>query len=326
MCELEKVDILWIREELEEHDRFFEKLQERVPRNTKAGLFINNAISTYIDEECIAQLNNDSYIFEKIEEEYASDVNYACELSCRSENARNMIINVYLCYINNRIVYVAEELFLSSFRYANEVKISYHNIAELNLILEKCGYEKVSRYFDPKDFENTHGMGVQLSDIARVSNVARRHKRFFESIVTSLSVEKVNEQSTNFSKICRVICKEINDYVYEINDLVTRDIDSFMEWVNKNNSHDNVDVYIDRLNDDIYFAKNFIINAYVYDFLNFPVELSVKDDNYDAYFSFGYEDFNTDLYDTHGYDLEEINLILGQAGLEKLESKGKRIW
>lgn len=56
-------------------------------------------------------------------------------------------------------------------------------------------------------------------------------------------------------------------------------------------------------------------------YLNFPVELSVKDDNYDAYFSFDYRDFNADLCDTHGYDLEEINSVLEQAGLEKLERK-----
>lgn len=162
---------------------------------------------------------------------------------------------------------------------------------------------------------------LEKVDILWIREELKEHGRFFESIAASLLVEKVNDQSTNFSKICRVICEEINDYVYEINDLVTRDIDSFMEWLNKNNSHDNVDVYIDRLNDDIDFAKNFIINAYVYDFLNFPVELSVKDDNYDEYFSFGYRDFNADLYDTHGYDLEEINSILEQTDLEKLERK-----
>lgn len=321
MYECTKEDVLWVREELKEHDRFFEKLQKKIPRNSDAGEFIFNTLSEYITREGKPQLMSDTYLVSKIKDEYASPSNYVDELNFRQDSARTMIINVYLCYINHENVCAMGELFTDDYPFSNRVKISYRNITELNVILGNCELGKVSRYFDPNNLSKTQKLGIQLCDIARVDNVARRHKRFFKNIVTSLLGETVNNQSTARSRVCRVICEEINDYVYEINDLATSDIDRFIQWLDKNNLHGDVNSYIYRLNADMFFAKNFIINVFVYDFPEFPEKLSVKDNNYEAYFGFGYADFIADLYDTREDEIEVINSILEQAGFNKLERK-----
>lgn len=142
---------------------------------------------------------------------------------------------------------------------------------------------------------------VTTEELVKIEKISNKHKNFFLEIERNIS--KTTSESRDF------IVEAISGNVYDINESLNGDIRVLLAEIETYFAND-VDSYIDRLQKQMKYARDFIINAYA-----------------DFVFGFGgyYEDYFlndfTVYYQQEEFDDNEVNSILEDAGFEKLPLK-----
>lgn len=142
---------------------------------------------------------------------------------------------------------------------------------------------------------------VTTQDLEEIEKVAKKHKNFFHEIEENIS--KKSSEARDF------IVEEIRCNVYDINDSLNSDLKDLLTEL-ENYFGNDADSYIDRLQEQMKYARNFIINAYA-DFVFKYGGIS------EDYFM---NDIN-EYYQKEEFDVNEINSILEDAKFEKLPLK-----
>lgn len=142
---------------------------------------------------------------------------------------------------------------------------------------------------------------VTTQDLEEIEKVAKKHKNFFQEIEENISKKS--------SEVRDFIVEEIRCNVYDINDSLNSDLKDLLTEL-ENYFGNNVDSYIDRLQEQMKYARNFIINAYADFVFNYG---GISED----YFM---NDIN-EYYQKEEFDVNEINSILEDAKFEKLPLK-----
>lgn len=167
-----KGDIALLNAVTTAHENFFNKLQSKIKINTKAKSFIFNAMGDYVWDMNIAICDNPDY---QLGWYWDRNVQaYATQLLEAMNNAKNVVINLYLLYSKNKedLGDVAAEYEENSSNdydaYMSDVSMSYYSLLgsliaykakyqeiiqldnselkELNSILKECGFEPVSMF------------------------------------------------------------------------------------------------------------------------------------------------------------------------------------
>ena len=142
---------------------------------------------------------------------------------------------------------------------------------------------------------------VTTQDLVEIEKVAKKHKNFFQEIEENISKKS--------SEVRDFIVEEIRCNVYDINDSLNSDLKDLLTELEKYFGND-ADSYIDRLQEQMKYARNFIINAYADFVFNYG---GISED----YFM---NDIN-EYYQKEEFDVNEINSILEDAKFEKLPLK-----
>lgn len=142
---------------------------------------------------------------------------------------------------------------------------------------------------------------VTTQDLVEIEKVAKKHKNFFQEIEENIS--KKSSEARDF------IIEAVGCNVYDINDSLNSDLEDLLAELEEYFGND-ADSYIDRLQEQMKYARNFIINAYA-DFVFKYGGIS------EDYFM---NDIN-EYYQKEEFDVNEINSILEDAKFEKLPLK-----
>lgn len=142
---------------------------------------------------------------------------------------------------------------------------------------------------------------VTTQDLEEIEKVAKKHKNFFQEIEENISKKS--------SEVRDFIVEEIRCNVYDINDSLNSDLKDLLTEL-ENYFGNDADSYIDRLQEQMKYARNFIINAYADFVFNYE---GISED----YFM---NDIN-EYYQKEEFDVNEINSILEDAKFEKLPLK-----
>lgn len=142
---------------------------------------------------------------------------------------------------------------------------------------------------------------VTTEELVKIEKISKKHRKFFLEIERNIS--KITSESRDF------IVEAISGNVFDINESLNGNIGVLLSELETYFAND-ADSYIDRLQKQMKYARNFIINTYA-----------------DFVFGFGgyYEDYFlndfTVYYQQKEFDVNEVNSILEDAGFKKLPLK-----